>query len=115
MWNISVKQMFCHFMFENRIFRKRLHCDVLYTPMSFCEYRGPPRGFWEQGNEGIFSGEQRSKNEGNRGTKAILGNREHRYQDFVFGEKTFISGEQGNWYPRPPGRASIHKELTCVY
>ena len=33
------------------------------------------------GNRGTFrafiSGEQRSKNEGNRGTKAILGNREH--------------------------------------
>ena len=47
--------------------------------------------------------------EGNRGTKTILGNREHKKTNFRFlgnrGTSQFISGEQGNRYP--PGRASI--------
>ena len=42
----------------------------------------PSQGFWGTGNKAIYFGEQgnknKSKTEGNRGTKAILGNREHR-------------------------------------
>ena len=49
--------------------------------------------------------------EGNRGTKTILGNREHKKTNFRFlgnrGTSQFISGEQGNMYPPPPGRASL--------
>ena len=41
--------------------------------------------------------------EGNRGTKTILGNREHKKTNFRFlgnrGTSQFISGEQGNRYP----------------
>ena len=52
--------------------------------------------------------EQRSNFEGNRGTKTILGNREHKKTNFRFlgnrGTSQFISGELGNMYP--PGRAS---------
>ena len=51
---------------------------------------GPPRGFGEQGNKAIYfrgTREQKSQTEGSRGTKAILGNREHRNQNFDFGEQ----------------------------
>ena len=48
-----------------------------YGPMvrgtSVRNHRGPPRGFGEQGDEGIFSGEQRSKNEGEQGNKGNFG------------------------------------------
>ena len=40
----------------------------------------PPKGKWKSGERGrLFQGtrEQMSKNEGNRVTKAILGNKEH--------------------------------------
>ena len=61
--------------------------------MEVVSYWGRPR-VW--GNKGIYfreTREQRSKNEGNRGTKAILGNREHRKWGFWFwGTKKFISG-----------------------
>ena len=43
----------------------------------------------EQGNKGIYfrrTREQRCKTEGNRGTNAILGNREHRTSRFGFQE-----------------------------
>ena len=59
--------------------------------------RGPPRGFGEQGKKDIYfrgTGEQRPNFEGNRGTKTIFGNREHK-KTFRF----FISGEQGIRYP----------------
>ena len=50
--------------------------------------------------------EQRPSFEGNRGTKTILGNREHKKTNFRFlgnrGTSQFISGEQGNRYPPPP-------------
>ena len=55
--------------------------------------------------------------EGNRGTKTILGNREHKKTNFRFlgnrGTSLFISGEQGKrWYPPPPppGRASLMED-----
>ena len=67
-------------------------------------------GTWEQGHFFRGTGEQRHKNKGNRGTQAILGNREHRKSRFFWGgnkgTKPFFRGEQGNRYP-PPKRASI--------
>ena len=66
----------------------------------------PPRGFGEQGNKQIYlrgTGEQRPNFEGNRGTKTILGNREHKKTNFRFlgnrGTSQFISGEQEIRYP----------------
>ena len=63
-------------------------------------------GVWGTGEKGIYfrgTGEQRSNCEGNRGTKTILGNREHKKTNFRFwgnrGTSQFISGEQGNRYP----------------
>ena len=44
-------------------------------------------GFGEQGNKGIYfrgTGEQRPNFEGNRGTKTILRNREHKKTIFQF-------------------------------
>ena len=80
-------------------------------------FRGPPGGFGEQGNKGIYfrgTGEQRPNFEGNRGTKAILGNREHRKQIFNF----WGTGEQANLFQgnkgtgTPPGRASLSSDPT---
>ena len=62
------------------------------------------------GKRGIYfrgTWEQRPNFEGNRGTKTILGNREHKTTNFRFlGNKGTcqISEEQGNKYP--PGKAS---------
>ena len=71
----------------------------------------PSQGFGEQGKKGIYfrrTGEPRPNFEGNRGTKTILGNMEHKKTNFRFlgnrGTSQFISGEQGNRYPT--GRAS---------
>ena len=76
----------------------------------------PSQGFWGTGENGIYfrgTGEQRPNFEGNRGTKSILGNREHKKTNFHFlgnrGTSQFISREQGNRYP--PGRASL---FVCV-
>ena len=61
-----------------------------------------------RGNMAFISGEQRPNFEGSKGTKTILGNREHSKTNFRFlgnrGTSQFISGEQGNRYP--PGRVS---------
>ena len=49
----------------------------------------PSQGFGEEGNKGIYfreTGEQRPNFEGNRGTKTILGNREHKKKNSIFGE-----------------------------
>ena len=49
--------------------------------------RPSPRGFGEQGNKAIYfrrTREQKSNTEGNRYTKAILGNREHRKSSLDF-------------------------------
>ena len=61
---------------------------------SINEYGGPSRGFGEQGDKGIFSGEQRPKKKGNRETQAILGNREHRKSSFCF----LVTREQGHFF-----------------
>ena len=81
--------------------------------------RGPPRGFGEQGNKGIYfrgTGEQRPNFEGNRGTMTILGNREHKKANFPFlgnrGTSEFISGEQGNRYPPWEGLMKFHHQLN---
>ena len=62
--------------------------------------------FWGIGEKGIYfmeTGEQRPNFEGNRGTRIILGNREHKKTKFQFwgnrGTSQFISGDQGNRYP----------------
>ena len=67
---------------------------------------GPPRGLGEQGNKAIYfrgTRKQKSVTEGNKCTKAILGNREHRKSRFWFWETRkmpfFFSREQGNMYP----------------
>ena len=64
------------------------------------------------------SGEQRPNFEGNRGTKTILGNREHKKTIFRFlgnrGTSQFISGEHGSRYP-PPGRASLEIAKTACH
>ena len=67
----------------------------------------PSQGFWGTGGEkGIYFwgiGEERPNYVGNRGTKTILGNREHKKTKFRFlGNRVtsqFISGKQGNRYP----------------
>ena len=88
--------------------------DSLWSGIRYSYKGGPPRGLGEQGKQGIYfrgTWEQRPSFEGNRGTKTILGNREHKKTNFRFlgnrGTSQFISGEQGNRYPPPPpGRAS---------
>ena len=68
----------------------------------------------EQGNKAIYfrgTREQKSKTEGNRGTKAILGNKEHRKSNILIlrnkGKcRFFFSGELGNRCPHPYGKAS---------
>ena len=70
----------------------------------------PFQGFWGTGEKGkIFrgTGEQRPKNKGNRGTQAILGNRNIENQHFVFREQGHFS--RGTNIP-PPSREG----LKCV-
>ena len=58
MWGVSSKSYFLPSFI-----------DPVHSP-SLDHFRGPPRGFGEQGNKGNFfrgTGEQRSKNKGNRG------------------------------------------------
>ena len=74
--------------------------------------RGPPRGFGEQGKRGIYfrgTGEQRSNFEGNRGTKTILGNREHKKTNFRF----FGTGEQANLFQGNKGTGTPWEGLIC--
>ena len=55
----------------------------------------PYQGFGGTGVKGIYfrgTGEQRPNFEGSRGTKTILGNREHKKQIFEF----WRTGEQAN-------------------
>ena len=70
-----------------------------------------------RGNRAFISGEQRSNFEGNRGTKTILGNREHKKTNFQFlenrGTSQFISGEQGNRYPL--GRPHCKKKTNKTF
>ena len=75
---------------------------------------GPPRGFGKQGNKAFYFREireQKSKTERNRGTKAILRNKEHRKWRFWFrGTReiaSFFSEEQGNRYPHLEGLISV--------
>ena len=82
------------------------HLQMYFTHSSFL--LRPSQGLWGTGEKGIYfrgTGEQRSNFEGNRGTKTILGNREHKKINFRFlgnrGTSQFISVEQGNNYPHP--------------
>ena len=75
-----------------------------------------------RGNREFISGEQGNKGQILRGTKTILGNREHKKTNFRFlrnrGTSQFISGEQGNRYPlgRPQYRMCwINCACICVY
>ena len=70
------------------------------------------------GNRGMrayFSGEQRSKNEGNRGTKAILGNREHRKSRFWF----WGTGDKGHLFQGNKGIGTPHRQgfitMRCAW
>ena len=66
---------------------------------------GPPRGLGEQGRKVIYfrgTREQKSKTEGNRGTKAVLGNREHRKSRFWFWKKRKNAVEPWEQVPPPP-------------
>ena len=76
-------------------------------------YLRPSQGFFR--NRGIrpfISGEQENKSLKLKGTgdQSVLGSREHRKSRFDFGEQgempIFVSGEQGNRYPLPLGRAT---------
>ena len=73
---------------------------------------GPPKGFGEQGNKAYYfrgTKGQKSKTEGNRGTKAILGNREHGKSRFWFWgtreNADFFQGSQGRG--TPPNREGL--------
>ena len=83
---------------------------------------GPPRGFGEQGIYFRGTGEQRPNFEGNRGTKTILGNREHKKTNFRFlGNKPiYFRGTREQEPPPPPWEGlmfgntvlSVHSILT---
>ena len=67
------------------------------------------RGFGEQGEKGIYfrgTWEQMPHFKGNRGTKTILGNRDHKKTNFRFlgnrGTSQFISGGTREQVPPPP-------------
>ena len=72
-------------------------------------YEALPGALGSRGNGAFISGEQGNRGQILRGTKTILGNREHKKTHFRFlGNRVtsqFISEEQGNRYP--PGRASL--------
>ena len=78
------------------------------------KYKDPPRGFGEQANKVIYlrgTREQNAKNEETGVQRQFLGTMNIDNQGFVLGNKgkcRFISGKQGNRYPLPPGRASVH-------
>ena len=76
------------------------------------------------GNRGkgyLFQGkrEQRSNFEGNRGTKTILGNREHKKTNFRFwgnrGTSQFSSREQGNRYPPLGGPYKNQRTVNILF
>ena len=67
------------------------------------------QGLGEHGNNAIYfrgTRVQRSKNEANRGTKAILGNREQRKSRFQFRG----TGEQSDLFQGNKGNRYIHLE-----
>ena len=70
----------------------------------------PSQGFWGTGEQGhSFQG---NKGQILRGTKTLLGSREHKKTNFRFwgnrGTSQFISGEEGNRWP-PEGPFSVHR------
>ena len=94
---------------EKRRLRRACAKNADSPEYSLQALRRPSHGFCGTGGEGIYfrgTEEHRLNFEGNRGTKTILGNREHTKTNFRFwgnmGASQFISGEQGNRYPHPP-------------
>ena len=67
----------------------------------------------------FISGEKGNKGQILRGTKTILGNREHKKTNFRFlgnrGTSQFISGEQGNRYPPPPWEGLFTKNALTNF
>ena len=102
------------------VFHACFHSWVLF------ESRGPPGGFGEQGKEGIYfrgTGESRPNFEGNRGTKTILGNSEHKKTNFRFlgnteGNKPiYFRGTREHVSPSPREglRLCIAFIIYCIY
>ena len=73
--------------------------------------RGPSRGFGEQGNKGIFSGEQRPKIRGTGEHMQFWGTGNIENQDFVFGEQR-KKGSFSRGTGPPPGRASLSETVS---
>ena len=71
----------------------------------------PSHGFWGTGEKGIYFRGTEEQRPNFEGKKTILRNREHKKTNFRFlgnmGTSQFISGEQGNRYPPPPGRSPM--------
>ena len=77
-----------------------------------CNFEALPGVLGKRGNRAVISGEQGNKGQILRGTKTILGNREHKKTNFRFlgnrGTSQFIQGNKGTGTPPPPPwRASI--------
>ena len=77
--------------------------------------------FWGQGKWHLFymNGEVRPTFDGNRRTKIIMGNREHKITTFRRGwggrgTSPFILGEHGDIYPHHFGRASRMYRLLNI-
>ena len=87
---------------------------------SIDDWRGPPRGFGEQGKQGIYfrgTGEQRPIMRGTGEQRPNFeGNREHKKTNFRFlgnrGASQFFSGEQGNRYPPSPPLGGGYTSVT---
>ena len=81
----------------------------------------PSQGYWGIGEKGyLFQGneEQRSNFEGNRGTKTILGNREHKKTHFRFLGKdeqaNLFQGNKGTGTP-PPTREGLNHNFQRLF
>ena len=83
-----------------------------YTATPYPYFKGHiikalPGDLGNKGKGAFISGEQMPNFEGNRGTKAILGDREHKKTNFsIFGEQ----GDKPIYFKGtryPPGRASL--------
>ena len=88
--------------------------DVLVRLRLECSTSEALRGFEQQGKQGIYfrgTGEQRPNFEGNRGTKTMLGNREHEKTNFRF----WKTGEQANLFQGNKGTGTPWEGLTSMY
>ena len=102
---------------RNGVFLKEMRQQPENTDGKNRHCRSPPRGSGEQGNKAIYlSGtrEQKSRTEGNRETKAILGTGNIENQDFDFGEREkmpFFRGTREQ-VPTPPPLGGPHCSQT---